>query len=109
MTEFRSEFTLDAVGVRPATMEEAHVLFPGYWDVLLTCWAEEDKLLITSDGSLVIQDAAGLRRAQGTLDAHPYVWEDLLEIFGDTCMQAEEYNVRAAVAILAAGWKPGEK
>lgn len=107
--EFKSEFTLNAIGVRPATVEEAQVLFPGYWTSLLTVWAENDKLLITSDGSLYIEDAAGLNRAQKTLDEYSFAWEDLLEIFEENCMQAEGYSVRTAVAILAAGWKPSVK
>lgn len=109
MTEFKSEFTLNAIGVRPATVEEAQVLFQGYWTCLLTVWAESDKLLITEDGSLYIVDAAGLNTAQKTLDACPYAWEDLMEFFEENSMQADGYNVRTAVAILAAGWRPVAK
>lgn len=109
MTEFKSDFTLNAVGVRRATVEEAQVLFPGYWTCLLTVWAEEDKLLITGTGDLFITDAAGLNTAQKTLDAYSFAWEDLLEIIEDNSFQAESYNVGTAVALLAAGWKPSEK
>jgi hypothetical protein len=87
-------------------VEEAQTLFPGYWNVLLTVWAEEDKLLITEDGSLLVQDAAALNRAQATLNDYSFAWEDLLEIIEDNSFQAETYNVRTAVALLAAGWKP---
>lgn len=106
MTEFKSTIVLNSLHVRPATVEEAKTLFPGYWDVLLTVWAEDSKLLITSDGTLLVSDAVALGRAQKTLDEYSFAWEDLLEIFEDHSMQAEGYNVRTAVALLAAGWKP---
>jgi hypothetical protein len=107
MTEFKSEFTLNAVGVRRATIEEAKaLLFPGHWDSLLTEWIENDKILITDDGSLFVTDVTGLTCAQETLTAYPYAWEDLLEIIEDNSFQAEGYNVRTAVALLAAGWRP---
>lgn len=106
MEDFKSTIVLNSLHVRPATVEEAQTLFPGYWAVLLTAWAEDDKLLITSDGSLLVTDAVALGRAQKTLDEYSYAWEDLLEIIEDNSMQAEGYNVRTAVALLAAGWKP---
>jgi hypothetical protein len=110
LAEFVSEFTLDAVGVRKATLEEAKALmFPGHWDSLLTEWIEQDKILITSDGSLFITDVSGLTRAQATLNEFPFAWEDLLEIIEDNSFQAESYNVGTAVALLAAGWKPSVK
>ena len=107
MSEFKSEFVMDAIGVRRATIEEAKVLlFPGHWDSLLTEWIENDKILITEDGALFVTDVTGLTRAQETLTAYPYAWEDLLEILEENCMQAEGYSVRTAVALLAAGWRP---
>lgn len=103
------EFSMDGIAVRPATVEEAQVLFPGHWTVLLTVWAENDKLLVTGTGDLFVVDVAEFSRAQKTLDSCPFVWEDLMEIFEENCMQAEGYSARTAVALLAAGWKPGEK
>jgi hypothetical protein len=108
MTEFKSEFTLNAIGVRPATVEEAQeLLFASYHAVLLQEWAEQDKLLITEDGDLFISDAAGFNRAQQALDSG-YVWEDLMEILNENGMQSEKYMVQTAVALLAAGWRPSE-
>jgi hypothetical protein len=104
--EFKIEYTLNGIGVRPATVEEASVLFPGYWAGLLTVWAEQDKLLITADGDLFVSDATGLNRAQATLTEYTFAWEDLLEVVSEHSMQAESYNIAVAVGLLAAGWRP---
>jgi hypothetical protein len=106
MGNFVGDYALDGVRVRRSTVEEARVLFPGYWDVLLTEWAERDKIMTTSDGSLLVSDVEGLRRAQDTLAEEANAWEELMEILEDNCYQAESYNVATAVSLLAAGWRP---